>query len=320
MTDSDGDAGRTRSLDVVCLGMIVADVVVKPVSALPSVGDTCFVDYFSMHNGGDASNVVVNLAKLGVPTGILCKVGDDSFGRFLVGLLERQGVETSHVLVDAAASTATCLVLVREDGERSFIYKGDANDRLVPGDVDLDYVCSGRVLNVGGTLLLPGLDGQPLARILAEARRRGVTTSLDVCWDRQGGWLRTLEPCLEHLDVFLPSLEEARELAGTSDPEAIARLFLDRGVGIVGVKLGREGAYVTDGTDAFHVPAVRGIDVVDTTGAGDAFVAGFLAGRLQGWGIERAARFASAVSAACIQSVGTTTWQASFDELVELSS
>jgi sugar/nucleoside kinase (ribokinase family) len=320
MADRGSGKSAPRSIEVVCLGIIVADVVVKPVSGLPAVGDTGFVDYFNMHNGGDASNVAVNLAKLGIPTGILCKVGADPFGRFLVELLERQGVDTSHVLVDTAASTATCLVLVRDDGERSFFYKGDANDRLVAGDVDLDYVCSGRILNVGGTLLLAGLDGEPLARILAEARRRATTTSMDVCWDRQGRWLRTLEPCLEHLDIFLPSIEEARELAGTSDPEAIARRFLDYGVRIVGVKLGRDGAYITDGTDAFHVPAVQGIQIVDTTGAGDAFVAGFLAGRLQGWGIERAARFASAVSAACIQSVGTTTWRASFDELVKLSS
>jgi len=308
------------ALDVVCLGMIVADVVAKPVAGLPEKGDTQKVDYLNLHNGGDTSNVAVNLAKLGVRSGIICKVGADFFGSFLVEVVRRSGVETSHMIVDKAADTAACLALVRPDGERSFFYKGDANDRLMPADVDFDYVARGKILHTGGTLLLGGLDGEPLAQILKETRRRGITTSMDVAWDTSGQWLRKLEPCLEHLDIFLPSHEEAREIAGLDDPEAIGRFFLDYGIGIVGVKLGARGAYLTDGKHACRVPSLVKADrIIDTTGAGDAFVAGFLAGHLRGWDIERSARLASAVSATCIGSLGTTTWKASVADIERLA-
>lgn len=319
---SKAKAGRgAGALDAVCLGMIVADVVAKPVAGLPEKGDTQKVDYLNLHNGGDTSNVAVNLAKLGVRSGIICRVGDDHFGSFLTGMLRQNGVETSHVIVDKAAATAACLALVRPDGERSFFYKGDANDRLTPADVDFDYVTRAKVLHTGGTLLLAGLDGKPLAGVLKEARRRGITTSMDVAWDTSGLWLRKLEPCLEHLDIFLPSHDEAREIAGLDDPEAIGRFFLDYGIGIVGVKLGARGAYVTDGKRACFVPSlVKPGGVVDTTGAGDAFMAGFLAARLRGRDLERCARFASAVSAVCIGSLSTTTWQASVADIERLAA
>ncbi|MBN1917051.1 MAG: carbohydrate kinase family protein [Verrucomicrobia bacterium] len=314
-------AGRDEgTLDVVCLGMIVADVVAKPVAGLPEQGDTREVDYLNLHNGGDTSNVAVNLAKLSVRSGIICKVGDDHFGAFLTAALRENGVEASHVIVDRNVATAACLALVRPDGERSFFYKGDANDRLTSGDVDFDYVSRSTVLHTGGTLLLGGLDGEPLAGVLKEARRRGITTSMDVAWDTSGRWLGKIAPCLEHLDIFLPSHDEAREIAGLDEPEAIGRFFLNYGIGIVGVKLGPRGAYVTDGERAHFVPSlVKPRGIVDTTGAGDAFVAGFLAAHLRGWDLERCARFASAVSAVCIGSLGTTTWQARVADIERLA-
>ena len=152
---------------------------------------------------------------------------------------------------------------------------------------------------------MPGFDGAPMAQVLKAARARGATTSLDTVWDATGSWMETLGPCLEHTQVFLPSLAEAQELTGRQSPADVAEALLDAGVEVVGLKMGPEGSYVAAGDQRVTAPAYQ-IDAVDGTGAGDAYVAGFLSAWLDGWDLERTARFANAVGALCTTGLGTT--------------
>jgi sugar/nucleoside kinase (ribokinase family) len=148
---------------------------------------------------------------------------------------------------------------------------------------------------------MDALDGEPLAGLLAEAKRRGVTTSVDTVWDGTNRWTRVLS-CLPYVDVFAPSLAEARAITGEHAVESVAHALRRAGAGDVVVKLGPDGCYVSG---VGHVPAVP-VRAVDGTGAGDAFVAGLLFGVLEGWPLEEAARLGNAAGALATTAIGAS--------------
>ena len=167
---------------------------------------------------------------------------------------------------------------------------------------------------------MPALDGEPLAELLRRARAAGVITILDTAWDASGRWLDVLEPCLPHLDYFLPSRDEAVMLTGGREaPEAIADFFLARGVGAVGLKLGAAGCYIKSGSESLTIPSLS-VAVRDTLGAGNAFVAGFTAALSRGWSLKACGEFACAVGASAVSAVGATTGIQSFAETQRLLS
>jgi sugar/nucleoside kinase (ribokinase family) len=173
-----------------------------------------------------------------------------------------------------------------------------------------------RLLHVAGSFLMPKFDGEPTARVLALARRRGLLTCLDTAWDAQGRWLSLLAPCLPHLDHFVPSIEEARQITRRQAPEDVAAALRDAGVGTVVLKMGEEGCYARGPDGHLSLPALR-VPAVDALGAGDAFAAGFIAGLVHGWDLERAARFATAVGATCVTALGATTGVRSLEETLD---
>jgi sugar/nucleoside kinase (ribokinase family) len=148
-------------------------------------------------------------------------------------------------------------------------------------------------------------DGEPTAEVVRRAREIGVITCLDTVWNSAIDPLPVLDPCLPHLDYFLPSIDEAGLLTGLQSPADVAAFFLDKGVGVVGLKLGDEGCWIQDSQRRLHVPAYE-VAAVDTSGAGDAWVAGFLAGLLEGWDLEEAGRLGNAMGAMCVTAIGTT--------------
>jgi sugar/nucleoside kinase (ribokinase family) len=312
MAPEDGSA----SFDVLCLGIMVADVVALPVKGLPPKGTLATVERMELHTGGCAVNTGISLAKLGLRTAVMGKVGADGFGDYVIGVLQEHGIDTRGVVRDRVNNTSATMVMVDEDGERTFIHYLGANGAVHEEDVSLDLVRRARILHVAGHNLMPGFDGEIAGRILARAHSCGVTTSLDTAWDFSGRWLKLVEPCLPHLDIFVPSFEEARQIAGREDPAGVAAFFLDYGIGTVALKMGSQGCYVATQEEAFHLP-IFPVKVVDATGAGDAFAAGFLAGMARGWGLRESARLANAVGALCVTAVGATAGVRSLGETVE---
>ena len=292
--------------DVVCLGQFTADVVVTPVERLPEKGKAIFVDSISLHNGGCACNTAVALGKLGINTAVIGKVGCDAFGDFLIKVMNEAGLDTSAMVRDGSVTTSTTTVLVSPDGERSFLHYYGGNAEMSEDDVDYEIVKTAKILHVAATFLVPGLDGEPMARVLKQAREMGVTTSLDTAWDAEGRWMELVEPCLSHIDIFVPDLEEAQMLTGKKQAPEIAQMFLDYGISTVVIKLGADGCYARTSNSEFTVPAFKVERLVDTLAAGDSFVAGFLAGIVNGWNLEKACRFANAVGAACVSAKGTS--------------
>ncbi|MDO8585906.1 MAG: sugar kinase [Armatimonadota bacterium] len=292
--------------DVVCLGILVADVVGKPVDKWPGRGELELVDRMELHTGGCAANTGIALAKIGVDVAVIGKVGNDGFGDFMISRLKSHGIDPSGVVRSDRSNTSATMVMVHSDGERSFLHYFGANRDLVEDDVDMDLVAKSRILHVAGSFLMPNIDGQPTANILKKAKSLGVTTCLDTCWDATGKWMKVLAPCLPHIDYFLPSIAEAEMLTGKKSPADIAKALLDAGVGTVALKMGEEGSYIRTREAEMSVKPFD-VRAIDALGAGDCFVAGFLTGLVNGWDLERTGKFANAVGAFCVTELGATT-------------
>lgn len=289
-------------MDVVCLGILVADVVVRPVDSLPERDSLALVERIELQAGGSALSTASALARLGLRSAAVGKVGRDAFGDFLVQTLDERGVERSGVVRDPDARTSASVALVASDGARSFLHMTAADADLSLDDLDRDLLFSGRCLHVAGVGVLELLDGEPLAALLADARAHGIVTSVDTTWDPTGRW-RRIDPVLRYVDLMCPSLAEARAISGEHEPERVARWLRDRGVGEVALTMGADGCYADGEGFAGYVQAPH-VDAVDGTGAGDAFAAGLLRGRCAGWTFEASVRFASAAGALATTALG----------------
>ncbi len=306
--------------DVVCLGILVADVVGKPIERLPERGKLLMVDQIELHTGGNGANVALSLAKLGVSSALIGRVGDDGFGRFLEGDLRAHGVDVSGLTRDTAASTSVTMVVVDRAGERSFIHYPGVNRRFREQDIPFSLVASAPIFSVSGCFLMPGFDGPPLASVLRRVRQESRSLiCLDTSWDSSGRWMELLGPCLRYVDYFLPSYDEAAMLSGKRSLPEMAGVFLDLGARVVVIKRGPDGAYArTAEGEEIVVPAFQ-VEAVDALGAGDAFVAGFLAGLSHGEGLEGCLRLGNAVGALCVTALGATTGVRPLDEVRRFS-
>ncbi|WP_406677393.1 carbohydrate kinase family protein [Moorella sp. ACPs] len=302
--------------EVICLGIMVADLVGRPVRIIPEKGKLTLVDAMELHTGGCAVNTGRALSKLGVKTGVIGKLGADALGDFIIKELEVAGIDTRGIRRAAGVNTSATMVMVGEDGERSFIHYIGANATLRREDIDWELVKGARLLHLAGSLVMPGFDGEPAAEVLKRAQEMGCLTSIDTAWDATGRWRELIDPCLPYTDIFLPSLDEARMLSGYEEPEAIAASFLQRGVKIVGIKMGAAGSYVASAGESFLMPSFK-VEAVDATGAGDAFVAGFLAGLVRGLDLKETARLANAVGALAVTAVGASSGIRGWEETKE---
>jgi len=302
--------------EVTCLGILVADVVGKPIDAYPERGRLNLVERMELHSGGCAANTGVSLAKIGIKTAVIGKVGNDGFGDFLVRVLQEHGIDTRGVKRDQKEATSATMVMVHSDGERSFLHYIGANAALRLEDVDMDIVRQSKVLHIAGALVMPGIDGEPTAELLRRAKQMGIITSFDTVWNTSSGWMNTIKPCLPYVDYMIPSIEEAKMLTGKEDPEEIAQVFLEHGVQVVGLKMGERGCYIRTAHVSLSIPRYQ-VQAVDALGAGDAFAAGFLTGVVRGWDLEQTGRFANAVGALCVTALGATTGVRSLEETLE---
>jgi sugar/nucleoside kinase (ribokinase family) len=300
--------------EIACLGILVADLIGRPINALPPRGRLGLVDSMTLHVGGCAANTGIDLARLGVETAVLGKVGEDGLGDFIQRTFESEGIDVAGVVRDPAVNTSATMVMVDDEGERTFLHSLGGNAEYQATDVSWTIVSECKVLHVAGALVMPGMDGEPMADVLRYAHDLGLTTSLDVVWDATGKWMETLRPCLEHLDYFMPSLAEAQQITGREYSRDVAFALRDEGVGTVALKLGTEGCYIVGADGEVSAPAYP-VQAVDGTGSGDAFDAGLLVGILRGWDIERSARFANAVGALCVTDVGATAGVRSMEQV-----
>lgn len=306
---------REKTIDVMCLGIFVADALAKPIKRIPDRRQLELVDRVELHTGGCANNTGIGLSRLGLKVNCTGKVGNDGFGDFVLKNLSSEGVGVNGMKRDASIGTSFTFVMVAPDGERAFFHHIGSNGALTIDDVDFDLVGRAGILHIAGSLIMPGIDGEPTAEVLRRARQMRVKTCLDTVYNGEIDSFATLKPSLPYLDYFLPSIDEARLMTDKTNPHDVAAFLLDQGVGVVGLKMGPEGSYVMGPHFEQHIPAFH-TNVVDTSGAGDAWIAGFLAGVVKGWDLDQCGRLGSAMGALCCREIGTTAGLVSWNETV----
>lgn len=296
--------------EAICLGILVVDVIGRPIGTFPPFGALQLVDSITPHLGGCAANTGVGLQTLGVATQVSGHVGRDGFGDFVKNELHRLGV-AANVSEDEDAPTSATMVMVAPDAERAFLHSLGANATFAP---DALQTFDGQLLHIAGHGLMPQLDGEPCARLLQNAREQGLKTSLDTAGAPNESWAEKLRVCLPHLDYFVPSLHEAQHLfPQAATPPDLCAQILKAGVQTVALKMGEAGSFVTNGRESHFVPAFK-VQAKDATGAGDAFAAGFLCGVLRDFSLHDCARLGNACGALCATEVGTVAGYRSLPE------
>ncbi|HEY3936076.1 MAG TPA: carbohydrate kinase family protein [Bryobacteraceae bacterium] len=290
---------------VLCSGSIIYDILVRPVDRM-AWGTTKFVDSIEYHIGGNAANTSRALAILGVSTRLLGFVGRDQQGDLVVEGLRRAGVDTAAIYRGDLA-TATTVVLVNEAGDRQFLHRLGISQTAFASPVRFDapLIEGAAHYHLASLFLLPRLRVHAPS-MLAKARSVGLRTSLDTNWDAEGRWILDLQPCLPYLDFLFMNEDEARMLTGSSDPSVAAGVVRAGGVRTTVIKLGRRGCAIYTDDREIVCPAFE-VNVKDTTGAGDCFVAGFLSALLRNEDLATAGRFANAVGALSVQKIGAVT-------------
>jgi sugar/nucleoside kinase (ribokinase family) len=286
---------------VVTLGAHVLDVQVRPVEEIPAGQGATLVEQIRFGPAGTAAGTAVTLAKLGATVRTAGAVGADPIGDLLVTLLARHGVDTTLLLRRDEVQTSASVLPIRPDGSRPAFHVPGANLTYGPDDAPADEIARATHLHLGGPELM---GGESAAKILAPARTAGLVTSADLLAPGDPGILEWLAPALPYLDYLLPNEEQLLGLAEESEVVAAARVVLGRGVGCVVVTREARGALVVTADEAIAVPAFD-VAVVDTTGCGDAFSAGFLRGIALGRTPRDAAVLGCAVAALVARGLGS---------------
>ena len=284
-------------MKALCIGVHVLDVLVRPVEAIPE-GDGALVEEIRLTAAGSAGGTALVLARLGADVRSAGAIGTDAAGDLLLALLEREGIDTSLLLRRDDAPTSASVLPISPAGHRPAWHVIGANAGFGPGEGDLEATAAADFVHMGGPEFI---GGEAAAEVLKHAREHGAVTSIDVLANGDPGLLDWIAPALEHADYFVPNREQVLGFTGADDVAAGSRALLDRGARCVIATLGGDGVLI-DGEEA--VPALD-VEVVDTTGCGDAFTAGLLRGLSLGRDRRAAAALGCAAAALVAQGLGT---------------
>lgn len=290
-----------------CLGVAVIDAISGPLEHYPVPGTHPQVNaqHVEIMPGGGAVNTAATLAHLGVSTSLYTRIGDDQNGRTITKTLQRYGVNTNGVCVSNATTTPYTFVGLHPDGQRTFIHTPGANLAFTRKDIDVAGLLACNILVYQDLNVMPLLDGDPAADILRHAREQGVTTILDMCWGL-GPNSDTLKKVLAHVDIFMPSIEDLQAMFKTLSKQELVAQCHAMGARQVVLKLGVEGCLISNDSESMSIPAMPA-EVVDTTGAGDAFDAGYIQGLIEGKAPHACAMMAAQTAARRIQVRGGST-------------
>lgn len=293
----------TDAMHVVALGVHVVDVLVRPVEEIPEGQGGQLVEEIRITPAGSAGGTAITLAKLGGRVRSAGAIGDDALGDVLVELLRKFGVDPSLLVRRDDVQTSASVLPIRADGSRPAFHVVGANGSYDSTDAPWEEIREATHLHLGAPEFM---GGEEAAKILSFAREHDVVTSADLLAPGEqaagiGDWIA---PVFEHLDFLLPNDEQVLALTGSDDLLAGCRELRSRGVGCVAATSGADGAVVVGEDTVQRVPAFA-VDVVDTTGCGDAFSAGFLRGRGLGRDLTEAAVLGCAAAALVAQGLGS---------------
>jgi sugar/nucleoside kinase (ribokinase family) len=309
--------------DCVVVGTCVADILVRPVPLDTAVGGGRLfdVDPIGVTTGGIVCNTGTAVRRLGASVAAVGVVGNDLWGGIIRERLTNERIDVSGIETDAGGATSTTAVLIDADGERSFAHHIGVAARIEAAFIrrHLARFARSRIAVIGYVGLLPALEAS-LAAVVAEVRATGCRVAIET--GGSGGRLADVAAALPHVDLFVPSLDEARRQTGLESPREILACYRSQGAaGIIGVKCGSAGAVLSPAVGTVvEIPCIPAPGpVIDTTGAGDAFLAGLIVGLLHNQPLARAGMLAAATAACCVTAAGATAGLRGLDDTQRLA-
>lgn len=300
----------TATPTVVSLGIHIVDILGRHVTEIPPGQGVDLLDEIRITVAGTAAGTSVDLAKLGANVIAMGAIGTDELGNFVVSTMNNYGIDTENLVRKDGVQTSATMLPIRPNGERPALHVPGANGELVLDDINFDVIATADYLHLGGTSLMAKFDGQPSVEVLKFAKEKGVTTTFDLVAVDRPDLMDLIDPLLPYIDYFMPGLEEAEMMTGLTDRQEVIDYFLDRGVGTTVFKMGGEGSSIAyrepeaGGTSEIRVPAFE-TTIVDSTGCGDSYCAGFIVGMAKGWSLEQASKLGSACGALVITGLGS---------------
>ena len=299
----------TTDFDVIVVGELNADLILRG-DVTPAFGQAeQLVEAATLALGSSSAIFACGAARLGLRVAFVGKVGDDEFGRFVLRELDRHGVNIENVAIDPAVSTGLSVILSRPDDRAILTHLGSIA-ALRFEEIDLTRLSRARHLHLGSYFLLDALR-PAVSRLFDAAKAHGLTISIDTNYDPSGQWTSGLREVLQRVDVFLPNEVELLAITRAASIETALDRVSD--IPTVAVKLGARGALARRGSEIVHTTSIP-VEVVDTTGAGDSFDAGFVYGYLADWPLVRTLRLAAICGSLSTCAAGGTGSQATLDE------
>ena len=292
--------------EVLCIGVALLDNIVQGFDPEPVSVSGYRAQSGSLNVGGEAVNEVIALSKLGVNAGILCFLGKDMAGSIIENTLKQYGAGTDAIRWETDHPTPITTMLVRKGGTRSSITNPSHKYNFHPEKTDISRYASGAVI-LGSLFRAPFDDPDVIRSVLKAARELGLLVVADtklpnfrvLCLD-------DISDSLPLIDYITPNEDEARYYTGKEKPEEMAQVFLRYGVKNVIIKLGEKGCYFRNADEEIRISAFD-VPAVDSTGAGDNFIAGFVSEILHGSCVRQALQFAGACGGICVTEAGAGT-------------
>lgn len=297
-----------KKIDVICIGAAIVDIPLQPVSRTIFDVESYPLNKISMTIGGDAINEATIISRLGYKVALMSRVGKDVVGDFIINACKKDNIDYSSVHVDPDIDTSINVGLVTEDGERTFVTNRNGSLwRTTIDDVDFSRFHTARLLSLASIFNNPLINGPALVKIFQEARANNMIICADMIKSRLGEGLEDIREALSYLDYFFPNYEEACLITGKTELDDIADVFLGCGIQNIVIKIGKRGCFIKNSKERCVVPSYKNAKAIDTIGAGDNFVAGFITAILEGMPLQDCGRFANVTASVAVESVGATT-------------
>ncbi|WP_186445934.1 carbohydrate kinase family protein [Paenibacillus cremeus] len=290
--------------DVLAIGELNVDLIISGLTSMPELDREIIAKQASLALGSSTAICACGISKLDFKTAFIGKVGNDEYGKFVVDTLAAYKIDTSNIIVDSSVETGMTISL-GYNNDRALITVLGSIDKLQGRDINFYAIKHLRHIHVGSFFLQSSLR-KDLADIFRLAQENGISTSLDPGWDHSGTWDYGLKDVLRYTSIFLPNEQEALHISGCNSVEKAAEA-LSEFAETVAIKRGKDGCTVCSSSKLYTHESFLVENVVDTTGAGDSFNAGFIYGYLHNYTVEQCMRYGCACGAICVQQVGGAT-------------
>ena len=305
--------------DIVFIGTAILDSVIKGFDPEPVSVAGFRAESGSINAGGEGVNGSIASAKLGMKSALLCFLGNDQAGDLIEVELEKNGVDTGYIVRTSENPTPVTTIFVAEDGNRKSITNNAHSYNFHPEQYP-DRFTDTKAVVIGSLFRAPFNDPEVVRAVVTEIHSKGIPVFADTKIPNfRKLTLDDIADALSMIDYITPNEDEARFFTGEEEPEKMAKAFLEKGVKNVVLKLGGRGCLLMNSDETVFVPAHK-INVVDATGAGDNFMAGFVSELIRGIDVRDALAFANARGAICTTAVGTGTALKNRDQVLKMLS